>query len=461
MSEFGTSGPLNYRDRPRILLLAVADFEADSFNWVEERAGTFRRVRRLEDVDLTEWDVIVTREPYVELDRNQAGPIVSRWGRLPDHLFIFRVFREVQNPARSYFESNLDEDGDADLARALSLANNVAGHNMLGVAGLPEPIQDLIKSDLLPSLERRKKQFGIVVGTGAMAPAVLKWRPFVLGPSGLAMAGSYERVGGKHVWLLPEDTTNLPGWFDAALVEWHIADPRTFPSLATWQTDAKWDTAKEVSARKALQELDTTFATVETTFRANRATAEAALEEAAKKAKSGPKSLLNGQDDPLQQAALQALRDLGFQVEDMDLIWGERERREDFRIRDGDQPDWLVLADATGVTKGAPGSKITTVVGYVTKYILEGRAAQAPGVWIIVNRLFHRDPLVRGEIYRSDEVTVLKSHDGLALDSAALYLLSQTIQPGSERAGKCRAWLRARKGQVMVEDAIEWLATNQ
>ncbi|MGC5172088.1 hypothetical protein ACLQ2Q_15705 [Microbacterium sp. DT81.1] len=141
-------------------------------------------------------------------------------------------------------------------------------------------------------------------------------------------------------------------------------------------------------------------------------------------------------------------------------MWDPREWEEDFRITDPDDPDWLAVADVTGVAKGAPGSEIATVLGYMMKYVREETPANTPSLWVIVNQLFHRDPLTRGDLYRPDDLETIWFHDGIALDTSALYVLSQSIDPGSDRAVTCRAWLRSSRGQVTVVDAQQWLASN-
>ena len=128
---------------------------------------------------------------------------------------------------------------------------------------------------------------------------------------------------------------------------------------------------------------------------------------ASEEALEGRKRLLSTQDEPLQRAVFEGLIDLGFDVQDMDLVWEERQHREDYRITDPDVPGWLVIGDATGVATGAKGSKIATVIGYVTKYAIEEKPDSPPSVWVLVNHLIDRDPDTRGDIYRADDLNVL------------------------------------------------------
>jgi hypothetical protein len=461
VAEFQSSGVMNDRERPRILLWATPGAQA-KLDWVERKAGTFCRIRMLEEVDLGEWDVIVTDKPHAQFGTNQYGvPQPWVWSRVPNHLYVFRIFSPTAGgPGRSHFEFNIDENNHAELARSLALEANIPGHQMHRIAGLPEPLQDLVKSSLLPAVEARSRQFGIVAAGDALEPAIVNFRPFLLGPSELIMAASLERPGGGSIWLVPDDLEQLETWFDVASTEWHTRDRQTFPNVTTWQTNSEWETAAERTAHEKLAALDDGFANLRADYESARVAAVQELDQANTSALLGPKALLTAQDQQLQDAVLVALTQLGFEVEDMDHTWSDRERREDFRISDADAPGWLVIADATGVAKGAPGSKIATVLGYLTKYVLEVKPSELPGIWIIVNRLFHRDPMTRGDIYRADDLAVLTSQNGLAIDSAALFLLTQAVESDSDRARSCRTWLRRTIGQVSTEDARSWLASN-
>ncbi|TFC77891.1 hypothetical protein E3O45_06455 [Cryobacterium sp. TMS1-20-1] len=466
MAEYLPSNVLNDRDRPRVLLVATPAAEESTFAWLSARCGTYRRVNALLEVDPSEWDVLVTDQAYTTIRTTDWGLDASLWDRVPDHLFIFRTFRPGNGQAGSrFFEFNI-EDGMADSSRALRRVDSVPGHQLRRIQALPEAIQDLVKSTLVPSAEARLRQFGIQVDGEQLAPAVLNFRPFLAGPGDIYLAGSYERPGGAAVWLLPDDAKSLENWFDIALVEWHLKDRRRFPSVQTWQSNPDWDTRKERLAREQLEKLDAEQAEALSRYEAQRSVAATALEAEHAIASSGPKHLLNGQDDELQDAARIALEQLGFKVEDMDLVWDPRERREDFRIRDTDAPGWVAIADVTGVSKGAPGSKLATILGYIMKYLVadkrerEREREREPSMWVIVNQLFHRDPLTRGDLYRADDIQTLVTHNGIALDTSALYVLSQSIEPGSTRASECRAWLRSARGQITVADAYTWMGSH-
>jgi hypothetical protein len=458
VAKYTPTAVINERAKPRVLLWVPADKDLPFFDWVEERAGTYRRVRQLDEVDLAEWDVVVTNQPYAVISDLEWGLNRDHWVRMPDDLYIFRVFgQSIGKNGLRYFEFNVSEEGRADTDNALVHGSDIAGHTMLRVGDLPEVLQDLVQSTLVPAVESRTKQFGILRTSESLEPAILNLRPFLIGPTGVLIGASYDRPKGKPIWLLPKDTMDLSRWFDAALGEWHVKDPSTFPNISSWQTDPAWDTAEEKAAREVLTALDLEFAEVMRNDERARAQALAALEEANTRATSGPKSLLTAQGDILQAAVQEALEHLGFIVMDMDQIWADRERREDFRIKDPDDPDWLVLADATGVVKGAPGSKISTLLGYVNKFLVEERPESPPGIWVLVNRLIQRDPATRGDLYREDELAVLADQAGLSIDTVALFVLTQTVRAGTAEAAACRAWLRTKTGQVTLKDAREWL----
>ena len=237
MSLFQPSNVINDRDRPRILLLAKQSTETEKFAWLEGRAGTYKRVTALSEVDLSEWDVLVTQDPYAQVGTDKYGSLISwQWSRVPNHLFVFRVFGPAapQSAGKSFFEFNLHDDGDdawVATESALKWEGGVPGHTLRRIDGLPESIQDLVKADLVPTVEARLKQHGFRAAGDRLEPAILKFRPFLVGPGDLFIAASYERPGGAAVWLIPGDSSNTEAWFDAALVEWHVKDLSFYP---TW-----------------------------------------------------------------------------------------------------------------------------------------------------------------------------------------------------------------------------------
>jgi hypothetical protein len=455
--EFTTAHVVNEREKPRVL---VHVSHRDSYQWVEQRVGTCRFISQLADVDTDEWDVLVTDLPTSTYRRGQYGERTGVLQRaVPPNLFIFRVLNLAYNETLLDFSVAGGEDGPKTV---LDWATDVPGHQLRRIENLPEGLQDLVKTSLVPAAETRSHQQGVVrLETLTERASGLKmFRPFLIGPQDIALAASYERLDGGHVWIIPQDVLHPEEWFDFALSEWHSAKPEVFPGDGIWQSSREWMTNSERTIHDQLATLDEEFAESQRRFEARRLILVEDLTAARELGNSGRRMLLTGQDVPLQNAVLSALLELGFQVEDMDLTWPERERREDFRIRDSDDPGWLVLADATGVQRGAKGSKLQAIGNFVRKYLVDERPSAEPGQWLLVNRLLDRDPNVRGDVFRDDEVRAFAEGRGLAFDTAALFVLVEAVSADAEQAGPLRSWLRGLTGQLSVDTARDWLAAN-
>ena len=462
---FAPAHIINAREKPRILIYVSS---RENYAWVEALPGTHRFIDSLGEVDTDEWDVLITDYKTAEYHRGEYGTRTGSIYRIvPPHMWLFRVitedFREVNDALVDFGSANGGDYKKVDPQLPLTRIDrdeDVPGHQVRRVENLPEALQELVQRDLVPAVEDRHFQFGLRLGDEPDGrPSGLKsFRPFLVGPSELVLACSYVRLDGSQCWVVPDDVPDLQRWFELALNEWHVTQPQTFPGVSAWQTAQKWMTADEMRLANELKQLEEEFAAKQAAYVASKSVIEHALEDQRVSTDAGRRVLLTGQDDALQNATLEALSNLGFDVEDMDRVWPDRERREDFRIRDGADPEWLVIADVTGVQKGAKASKLQTISGYVTKFVLEERPINAPGQWLLVNRLLDRDPEQRGDIFRADERTAFEAQDGLAIDTAALFLIVEGCGTESARA-EARAWLRSARGEITVTTARGWLVS--
>ncbi|TSD12598.1 hypothetical protein [Curtobacterium sp. KBS0715] len=429
-----------------------------------------RKIDYLSEVDLNEWDLLVTDQQFAEWgqDRNGFRSTVLRRA-IPASMYVFGVLTYdatlLQGQPLDFANTTGSNQPlkwvDGAPVSVLEPAANVAGHQVRRVDGLPEALQDLVQSDLLAVVEQRDYQHGFTEVVYDKRPSGLKrLRPFLIGPQDLILAGSYERIDGGSAWIIPGDVSQPEAWFSQALLEWHRREPGTFPAVAHWEDDELWMTGTERKLHAEVAQLRDAFERARVDYEANalRLTAELAGEREA--ARSGRRALLTAQDDAFQTAALEALTALGFDVEDMDEVWPDRERREDFRIRDADDPSWIVIGDATGVAKGAKASKLQTLGGYATKFVLLEHPPAAPGQWLIVNRLIDRDPDVRGDVFREDELKALAAVDGLAFDSAALFVLAEWADEHASDRAHLRSHLRGLKGQLTLQMARDWITAQ-
>lgn len=71
---------------------------------------------------------------------------------------------------------------------------------------------------------------------------------------------------------------------------------------------------------------------------------------------------------------------------------------------------------------------------------------------MIVNRLIDRDPDVRGDVFREDELKALAAVDGLAFDSAALFVLAEWADEHASDRAHLRSHLRGLEGSADSAD---------
>ena len=148
-------------------------------------------------------------------------------------------------------------------------------------------------------------------------------------------------------------------------------------------------------------------------------------------------------------------------MRDMDLEWDDKERREDFRITDPDDPRWLVLGDATGVRGNAKGGKMAVLQGYVTKYVFDETPSNIPGMWYLLNREIEKDPNIRSTILRADEIEPFAAQQGLVLDTTALYVLLRHAHDEPNDRPAIREYLRTFVGLLGLSEALKWLETRR
>lgn len=96
----------------------------------------------------------------------------------------------------------------------------------------------------------------------------------------------------------------------------------------------------------------------------------------------------------------------------------------------------------------------------MTKFVLLEHPPAAPGQWLIVNRLIDRDPDVRGDVFREDELKALAAVDGLAFDSAALFVLAEWADEHASDRAPLRSHLRGLKGQLTLQMARDWITAQ-
>lgn len=176
---------LNERKRPRTLLWTD---RPSRFSWLEPLVGTLRKIDYLSEVDLNEWDLLVTDQQFAEWgqDRNGFRSTVLRRA-IPASMYVFGVLTYdatlLQGQPLDFANTTGSNQPlkwvDGAPVSVLEPAANVAGHQVRRVDGLPEALQDLVQSDLLAVVEQRDYQHGFTEVVYDKRPSGLKrLRPF-------------------------------------------------------------------------------------------------------------------------------------------------------------------------------------------------------------------------------------------------------------------------------------------
>jgi hypothetical protein len=377
----------------------------------------------------------------------------------PDHLSIILVIERY--PAKDLVEfwppAGSSEDSPD---HALGHASHVVGRHLTEVKGLGQRLQDLVKQALVPVVEAREDHFGLrPLGTtdgNIDAPPV---RPFLLGPDDLILAGSWQRNDKATLWVVPADLPDLLPWVIAALREWHHVNPERFPVLPDWHDAAQWRSAEEVLLWSELDEFEGALKAEVDRLLGERKQRLDAIEQAKVRANAFERALLTAQDTPLADAVAEGLRALGFDVRDMDAEAEPGKFKEDYRITDPADGEWIALGEAKGFTKGVSEVGMQSLARWAGFYVQETGTFPSAR-WYIANHMLRQDPATRPEPLhgRDDVVEVFAADHGLVIDTRALFALVRYAQDNPDRREALRAWLRTQTGVLRIADAQAWIS---
>lgn len=448
---------LNESPRPRVLVqLPSLTKAAAAQAALEGLAGTVRAVENLAEVHLDEWDALVTSE---ELGRKMF-PGGGRDAYLKRGVPVNLNVVVLQSPAQAFADYLVDED--RKLTLQLSAYSSV-GNMAVMPEGLAEQIAALVKGQLVPLVASRSEQFGIKATSpsGEVQCNCDGFNALLIGPEALVYAACYEREPGSSVGLLPDDVPDLAPWFRVIFKLWHETKPEIYPGPPDWLESDEWMIPTELEKAAELAAEAASFEQAKIEYDQRTTALRNELEALRAATATAERVLVGGQNLELQEQVLIALRELGFDVEDMDPTWPEKEPREDYRIRDSAAPGWMVIGDATGTTKGVKGAKLMTVERYVTKYLQDNPGAAIPKYWVIANQFAERDPSARpADLIRNDELAVVSKDGNLVLDTVAIFLLLVAGRRDPSLKESIREELRERSGQFTAQDARGWITAH-
>ena len=447
--------------RPRVLVLGWGESWVNLATELEAKVATVRHAQSSSSVNFSEWDCVVSDGvpmSFMELNRTHAdweepsdGSSAYRWEQhYPSPLSIVIFFGDPESNRGFRVLDAYPPNGEGDEAPvdALIADGGHVGTHLTTVKGLPDSLDRLVRASLVPAMKDRDEHFCFDHRTfEKQEKSDIGFRPFLYGPDELPLAASYRRAEGGNVWLLPSDMPNHALWVLEALREWHDVDPKRFPAIPDWQSDPEFRSMEEARVGTELEAKRQRIIALFNAYETERVELEGQLENLKKSADTYERALLTEQGTPLQNSILRALRDLGFEVEDMDAVNPEGSRKEDYRIRDTEDSNWIALGDAKGVKGGVPESVFTQLGRWVEFYIIQEKVAPTAR-WSIANYYRLDDPNTRPEPFanRPDNVEVFTAANGLLLDTRALFKFLRIAQDHPERKSAIRAFLRSRKG---------------
>ncbi|HEX8095072.1 hypothetical protein [Jatrophihabitans sp.] len=464
---------VNEQPRPRVLVTGFGHEVAEAIGIVvAEVAPTVSVELYLPNVDLSEYDCVITGDKYFRVDRDTHPrdeeyrghytdpPTWWKWRQeFPPHVSIFRI---LDGSRKLYPIADMrpcEGEGESFGHEFVYLKDHVPGRYVRYAQGLPDEISELVKRYLAPAAQDRADHITISVCNPKQAedePAApserdsFELRPLLYGPSDEILAGTYQRSAEASVWLLPSDLIgDLRAWLVAAFREWHQLYPKRFPAVADWTRAADWATPTEADLMRQIRDADEALEKA----RAEHEETVAALEEVLSGARADSdayeRGLLTATGTPLEVAVLGALAELGFVVRNMDDVWAADARREDFRITDPDEPGWLAIGEAKGFIKGVSESGLMNLMKYTTMYASEEK--QAPQrQWYLANYFLREDPATRPQALngRDDVIAAFAGAGGLLIDTRDLFALLLDARQHPERRSEIRALVRAQTGRL-------------
>lgn len=408
--------------------------------------------------NLNEWDCLITTDGPARFESRtvQDSPYDEPYSlytwkqQYPDHLCILRIVKPSESDMLDFDPPEATEQRMLPTA-ALVCQADLTGKHLRKAEGLPESLAALVMRDLVPVVKGRTKHLGFMWGAlnddkkDPDARERLRLTPFLYGPDDVILAGSYQRSESASTWLIPSDVPDIHPWAVEALREWRDLYPDRFPALPDWQEGADWRTAAEVAIDEAKRAHADTFRAAYERFIEEQMVFEEEGAEAKKAADSYQRALLREDGPALERAVEQAIGALGFRVVNMDQVHPDGDRREDLRVYDDGDPDWVAIVEIKGGKGGAKENELHLVGKWATRFAVdEGRAPSAQ--WFVVNHQRFTDPSGRPVPFGGKPAVAetFAQVDGSIIDTRALFDLLRLVEGNPDLAPQARALLKAK-----------------
>ncbi|MEU3472665.1 hypothetical protein [Rhodococcus sp. NPDC006774] len=258
------------------------------------------------------------------------------------------------------------------------------------------------------------------------------WQPLLVTADSDPIAAIYKPVyGASEVWYFPRESIKIAEVVcQVAFTQWHREAPDIFPSAPNWTSNQRWMTAgqqvKFGELSRRIEDSKTRIASAEREI----ADAEAAIEGVRRDASTSEQRLLTADGDELVSAVTAALTELKFEVVDLDADTPEgKPKIGDLEVSHPDFPDWKIMAEVKGKTKGAALNDLFALQTH--RRVYEQTRPTLSGVWYLVNAERRKpDPGSRPVPLESatDEIDTFAEDHGLVIDTRDLFQLVKSVQ---------------------------------
>ncbi|MFL5354425.1 MAG: hypothetical protein ACJ8AN_17385 [Archangium sp.] len=411
---------------------------------------TTKKISNLNEVRQSEWDVLITKGAFVSPEQ---------------HLFVLSFGRaNIENIQSSGIPDAYSVSGMYGKVEDGSLATE-----FIIPDDLPPDLARLVMNELVPKLNDEDKHIRLGVGSlmRRAAPVFsgywnfndinevkgVEFKLFVGTHEPSALAGCFVLKGGlAEAWMLPFVHMDVAAWVEVALKQWHKLAPERFPVDLGWERNPEWMTRLESELvgkidviRKERQKALAYFDSIERELKTQ-------LHAANLSADTSERRLLTTQGDVLVEAVADALKELGFSVEDMDKIFPKNDRREDLRVGLPEDKDWVAICEIKGYFKGAAVNDLLKIERFRGRFFKE-KGREPERCWYVVNSFLKDDPARRGRALaaNSAEVETFAEGGGLVVGTVELFRLQMKVRAGKIEAKEARRLLADRTGVFTLD----------
>ncbi len=359
--------------RPRALIVGFEEVPEG----LTDIVPTVKIVRHVSEVHQDDYDILITRD-FVDAS---------------DHMYVLAFGGPFGRIAGI----------DSDVAAIPRVAYSGMSLAMaINIPRLPEQIERLVDRDLVPLLEKEHEKtvlslFSAGVGLTRKVRDLRvsdSVRPFLMTRDGGILAGSLLRSDKTRteVWCLPDSLQHrVVDWLRPALVEWNMKDPERIPLRTPVHDRAAWMTGRELDIALQLAGIEKRRAEVLAELDREEASLRRALEDERQAADAGLRRLVSAEGFELQETVAEALRTLGFDVEDMDALAEPGQKLEDLRVSDSAFRGWVGLAEVRAYKSGtAKSSDLQKIQRFVSRFSLKEAIEKALGAQLAMEDRLER-----------------------------------------------------------------------